>query len=99
MRSPVMTLAWRVKLIWVVQCFGFKKQRLVHCVDVTFASNDLGLVFQAYFGWFNASCSRNKDLVHCVDVSFACNDLGLAFQAYLGGSILRNQETKISALR
>ena len=47
LRSPVMTLVWRVKLIWVVQCFGFKIQRLVHCVGVSFACNDLGLVFQA----------------------------------------------------
>ena len=47
-RLPVMTLVLRVKLIWVVQCFGFKKQRLVHCVDVSFSCNDLGLAFQAY---------------------------------------------------
>ena len=48
--SPVMTLVWRVKLIWVVQCFRFKNQRSVHCVDVSFACNDLGLAFQAYLG-------------------------------------------------
>ena len=34
----------------MVQCFGFKKQRLVHCVDVTFACNDLGLACRAYLG-------------------------------------------------
>ena len=33
-RSPVMTLARHVKLIWVVQCFGFKNQRLVHFLEV-----------------------------------------------------------------
>ena len=61
-RSPVMTLVWRVKLIWVVQCFGFKNQRLVHCVDVTFVCNDLGLACQAYLDGFGF---KNQRLVHC----------------------------------
>ena len=47
-RSPGMILVWRFKLIWVVQCLGFRKQRLVHYVDVTFTCNDLGLACQAY---------------------------------------------------
>ena len=60
-RSPVMTLVWQVMFIWVVQCFGFKNQILLHCVDVSFGCNDLGLAFQAFFAWFNASDSRNKE--------------------------------------
>ena len=48
-----MILVWRFKLIWVVQCFRFRKQRLVHCVDVSFAGNDVGMARQAYLG-----CSR-----------------------------------------
>ena len=48
-----MTLVWRFKLIWAVQCFGFKKQRLLHCVDVALACNGLGLACRAYLG-----CSR-----------------------------------------
>ena len=34
----------------MVQCFRFKKQRLVHFVDVTFAFNDLGLACRASLG-------------------------------------------------
>ena len=48
--SPVIALVWHVKLIWVVQCFGFKNQRLGHCVDVSRTYNDLGLVCRAYLG-------------------------------------------------
>ena len=49
-RSPVMILLWRVKLTCVGQCLRLKDQRLVHCVDVTFACNVLGLACQAYLG-------------------------------------------------